>query len=365
MIWYLIKNNLKLMFRNKAILATMVLGPVFVIAMLSSAFDDLMKSYEEAGKFKAGYQVEEGSFWENNIETIKKAGEEWGITFLEYPDGNPEELVKSGILSGFVKLGNEKYTIYENEDKETEGIILEYFFSRCLKESTGQAVQMKVPGAASGNFGISLQKLDYMPAVNSSDYYGIIEMVYFGFLGVICIANVFISEKKNGIMQRFQITSLSCFKLYLAKWIPAVAIMASGILAASVISSVLFGIHWGNLVISAILVLLVIMAGISFGLMINAIFKNMAVTVIILFTSTFFMGFFGGSFETYMYSRLPETLKNISPVYHVNRALVEHSCMGHSGYTSSCILYFTAIIITCTVIAVLADWAGKRGKGRR
>lgn len=62
MIWYLIKNNLKLMFRNKAILATMVLGPIFVIAMLSSAFDDLMKSYEKAGKFKAGYQVEGGVF---------------------------------------------------------------------------------------------------------------------------------------------------------------------------------------------------------------------------------------------------------------------------------------------------------------
>lgn len=364
MILYLIKNNFKLMFRNKLILAAMVFGPFFVIGILSSAFEGLMKSYEPVKEFQAGYQIEKGSFWENSIETIKKAGEEAGIKLSEYPEGEPEELVKGGILSGFVKLGTEKYTIYENADNETEGAVLEYFFSQCLKESTDQIMQAEIPGIEDKTFTIPLEEIDYMPAVNSKDYYGIIEIVYFSFLGVICMADVFASEKKNGIDIKFRITSLTGFKLYIAKWLPSVLVVAAGIGIASVLSAAIFGIHWGNLSVSALVILLVIMAGISFGLMMYAISGNIAVTVIILFSSTFFMGFFGGTFETYMYSGFSESLKNLSPFYHVNRALVENSCIGHSSYNLSSILYLLAINAACTCIALLAGWAGKRGKVR-
>ena len=364
MILYLIKNNFKLMFRNKLILICMVFGPFFVIGILSSAFEGLMKSYEPVDVFQAGYQIEKGSFWESNIETIKKAGEEAGIELSEYPEGEPEELIKSGFLSGFVKLGTEKYTVYENADNETEGAVLEYFFSQCLRESTSQVMKAKIPGIADKTFEIPLQEIDYMPAVNSRDYYGIIEIVYFSFLGVICMAEVFASEKKNGIDIKFRLTSLSEFKLYIAKWLPSVLVVTAGMGAASVLSALVFGIHWGNLPVSVLIVLLLIMAGISFGLMLYAVTNNIAITVIILFSSTFFMAFIGGSFETYMYSNFSDSIKNLSPVYHVNRALVENSCMGHSSYNLSSILYLLAVIAACTCVALLAGWAGKKGKVR-
>ena len=59
MIRYLIKNNLKLMLRNKWTIAVMILGPIFVTALLSSAFEDLMASYESAEEFQVGYRLEE------------------------------------------------------------------------------------------------------------------------------------------------------------------------------------------------------------------------------------------------------------------------------------------------------------------
>lgn len=364
MIWYLIKNNFKLMYRNKIILVSMVFAPVLVIAILSSAFEDLMKSHEVKDQFKAGYRVEEGSLWEKSVEIIKEAGKEAGIQFLEYPEGKPEEIIENNHLAGFADLGSRKYKLYKSAGNETEGITLEYFLERCLDQSLEQALVMSVHTDISNkkDLEIPIQKLDYMPAVNSKDYYGIIEIVYFSFLGIICIASVLSSEKKNGIRQRLQITSLSSFKLYLAKWIPLVSFMAFGIGVSAVVSSVMFGIHWGNLVLSAVLVLLVIMAGASLGLMFYSIFKNLAVTVIISFTITWFMGFFGGTFETYMFSSFSEMVKNISPVYHVNRALVEYSCMGHSSYTLSSIFYLIAITAVGTGIAVLTDWTGKKGK---
>ena len=61
MIRYLIKNNFKLMFRNTWSVVVMLLGPVLVIAVLSSAFSELMKSYKGVGEFVVGYQDAGGS----------------------------------------------------------------------------------------------------------------------------------------------------------------------------------------------------------------------------------------------------------------------------------------------------------------
>lgn len=57
MIRYLIKNNFKLMFRNTWSVAVMLLGPILVIAVLSSAFSELMKSYEGVDEFTVGYRI--------------------------------------------------------------------------------------------------------------------------------------------------------------------------------------------------------------------------------------------------------------------------------------------------------------------
>ena len=65
MIRYLIKNNFKLMFRNTWSVVVMLLGPVLVIAVLSSAFSELMKSYKGVGEFVVGYRMQEAA--EDNV----------------------------------------------------------------------------------------------------------------------------------------------------------------------------------------------------------------------------------------------------------------------------------------------------------
>lgn len=80
MIRYLIKNNFKLMFRNTWSVAVMLLGPILVIAVLSSAFSELMKSYEGVDEFTVGYRIQEAD--NSIIEATKIAGEEAGILFF-------------------------------------------------------------------------------------------------------------------------------------------------------------------------------------------------------------------------------------------------------------------------------------------
>lgn len=362
MIRYLIKNNFKLMFRNKWIMLTVILGPVLVITLLSSAFQDLMKSYEGVDSFKAGYRVEGESIFADNIDVIKSAGSEAGITFLEYPEGEPKEVIENNDLAGFVIFGREKYTLYESADFEAEGITLEYFMNRVMRESVSQTLQMMTPVLEGETVEIPIQTLDYMPAVSAKDYYGIIEIVYFCWCGIICVANVLNNEKRYGIKSKFQVAALSGLKLYLGKWIPMVLGLAVSMGATIIITILLFGIHWGNALVSILLVLLTIMASSAFGLMLYYIFENLAVTIIALFTSVWFMGFFGGSFETYMFSNWPDTVKNLSPIYHINRALVENSCMGYSNYTSSCIIYMLAIMVVCSAIAIGVDGMKRRGR---
>ncbi len=362
MIRYLIKNNVKLMFRNKWVLACLMIGPLLTIAILSSAFSDLMQSYEGVEDFKAGYRIEEGSIFDANMEAIKEAGKEAGITFLEYPAGEPKEVIENNGLAGFVEFGADDYTVYASEDYKTEGISLEYFMDRTMRTYAKSVLSAMLPGMEEEAGKLPVKEISYMPAVDSKDYYGIIYIVYFAWCSIICLANVLSNEKKYGINRKFQVTAVSPLKMYLAKWMPAVLMVSAGLGIATILTVFLFDIHWGNALLSIGLLLLAIMASTAFGLMFYYLFYNVAMTIIAVFISVWIMGFFGGSFETYMYCVWSDTVKNLSPIYHANRALVEISCMGHSTYTGSCILYMSAITVICSAIAVAADGIRKRGR---
>ena len=206
------------------------------------------------------------------------------------------------------------------------------------------------------------KKVDHAPAVNSTDYYGIIYIAYFGWCVIVCAAGLFSSEKKHRIDERLYVSNLSVFQMYLAKFIPIISVVAIGIGISSVASALLFGVHWGNIAISAVVVLLMVISATAMEMMIYELTNSMLATIIISFMVVWILGFIGGSFETYMFSGHPEFLKNISPIYHGNRALVELSGMGHSAYVKNSILYSIAItVISSTVSLLVGNLRRSRG----
>ena len=98
MIRYLIKNNFKLMFRNTWSIVLLIVGPILVIAAVSSAFTELMKSYEGVDEFTVGYQLEQDSFAEPYMEMIFDAGKENGITFQECRGVQAEEALNENQI---------------------------------------------------------------------------------------------------------------------------------------------------------------------------------------------------------------------------------------------------------------------------
>lgn len=361
MIRYMIKNNLKLMLRNKWVIGAIALSPILVIAILSSAFQELMKSYEGVDEFYAGYRLEM-DMMQDNMELMKEAGKEAGIIFEEYPEGDIKTLMENNNLAGFVEIGKETYTVYESADYAVEGMTLHYFMNQVMEEGCNQVLHQMFPTMQEEEIALPIEQLHYMPAINSTDYYGIVYIVYFCWCGIASAIGVLASEKKNGIDRKYQVSSISNVKLYLGKWIPIVLINMIEMGIAIAVSVELLDIHWGNPWLSFVLIGLTIMGSVAFGLMLYYISRNLAVTIIVLFISVFVMGFFGGSFETYMFSTVSDAIKKASPIYHVNRALVEYSCMGKSTYTNSSMLYMLAITAVCSVITIMVDGIRKRGR---
>lgn len=339
----------------------MLVGPILIIAVLSSAFSELMKSYEGVDKFKVGYRMDSENILSEYIEVIKEAGKEAGITFNEYKNGDPEELMRNNGLAGFVDFTKSDYVIYRSEDNVVEGMTLEYFLDRMMNESVQVSLNMGNP-AELLEAELPVQKLEFMGAIDSTDYYGIIYIVYFGWCGIICATGVFSNEKKYGIERKFQVSNISEVKLFLGRFIPVNITVAIGMGICTLVCTILYGIHWGNPLLSTIIILTMILAGNSLGMMVYEISRNMAITIMVQFMVVWTMGFFGGSFETYMFSSVPEFAKQLSPIYHGNRALVELSSMGQSEYINSAIIYSVGLTVVCSAVAILAGKMRKRGR---
>ena len=371
MIRYLIKNNFKIMFRSATNIMILILAPLAIMAVLSSAFSALMDKYEDVGSFKAGYRIEtETDSKEGDnpaglymIDRLANIAAEQGITFVEYKTGEPRDMIKENKLGGFVIFGKDTYTVYENDDSDGEGQILEYLLHAFYENSTVVYIETHdrnyYPADTSRLF--TTENADFIPAVNSTDYYGIIYIIYFSWCTIVCGAGLLASEKKYRIGKKITVSGISEFKSYLAKFIPLVLVVILGISLSSVISMFLFGVNWGNLAMSGLLVLVGILAATAMGLMFYAIFDNMVITVIAVFMLVWTAGFIGGSFETYLFSSFSDAVKQLSPIYYENRACVEISSMGSSDYFTKSLIFSGTIAVACSCIAVLA---GKIRRGR-
>ena len=354
------KNYIKLMCRSSMNIILIVVTPIILIAVLSSAFSSLMASYEEAETFTAGYKVTEENSMTPYIDSLKEAAEENDISLIEFTDGNAEDIMRINDLAGFVEFTEDSYVIYRSEDHETEGQILEYMMSSFSRNiETGIAAGMA--GQQIPDVELNVTTHDFMPAIDSTDYYGIVEIVYFLWCGIVCVAGIVNNEKKYKITQKLRVAGLSEAKIYLSKFLPTVAVVSLGILIAAVTSTLLFGIHWGCIPLSVLIVFLAVMASISMGLMFYMIFDNIVATIMVTFAVVWIGGFYGGSFETYLFSSHPQSLKELSPIYYCNRALVELSSTGKSEYAVKAIAVTAVMTIAASVIAVTAGNIRKRG----
>ncbi len=386
MIRYLIKNNFKIMTRSATNIFLFIATPLILIALLSAAFNDMMKKYEDSGSFEAGYRIEGQGMSSEMEDAFLRAAADRGITFREYKDSEPEEILRREAINTFVVFEDGTYTVYETNESKEQSKALEYLVGSFYEQTAAAMTGMEGPEASGQNKDaagqgpeasgqepeassqnkdsgkLRVEHPEFMASIDSADYYGIIEVIYIGWCAIICGAGLFSAEKKYGINKKLRVSGISESKFYLSRYIPMLLAVLLGTALTVGLSILLFGIHWGNPLLSALVILFSSAAACAFGLMVYSITENMVLTIILVFSIVWVAGFCGGSFETYMFSSLPDTLKKISPIYHINRSLVEMSCMGSSDYTTNALLYSGGITIVCSAVSILAGKLRKRGK---
>ena len=341
------------MARSKTNILIIVIAPLILIALLSSAFKDMMERYE-GSDIVAGYRVE-GDVPDELIEAFVDGANENGFTLREFATGNPEDILKDNDIGGFVIFEKDSYKLYQSSDYKEEGKILEYFVNAFYENGTAAAM-----GVDTDSVKIRVEHPDFVKSIDATDYYGIVEIIYFGWCAIVAGAGIFMNEKKYKIRKRYQVANLSPIKDYLGRFIPIAIVASLGTVIAALLTVVLLGVHWGNPLLSMLIIVASVMAASALGIMIYCITDNMVATIILMFAIVWVFGFWGGSFETYMFSSHPMFLKNISPIYHIDRAVVELSCMGHSDYVKNAIGYSGLIIVVTSIISVIVGKIRRR-----
>lgn len=355
----IIKNNLKLMLRSKWILIFMTILPVVVIGMLSNIFSNMPNKDYDVKNIKAGYVVNEDNDLYKGIKGLSDICKDNNIKLSEYKDCDYKKLINDGVIDVFVKIDNKNYFIYESSKKEKEALVMESMLSSYFYNTNEANIVMSnidnntnIPISNDIQY-VKIKSVKADPMPSAIDYYGIIEIVFFTWCGVVSLAAVISSERKNNIVKRLYVSSMPKYKLYLGKLIPCFLAIIFEILIALILSVVIYNVHWGNLIASfGILVLLAITASAS-GMVLFYVFKNVAASIVTGVILIYIIGFLGGSFQTYMLSNIPDKIAKLSPQYYVNRTLVEFSTKGYSAYTGKCVIYLSAILLVSVVLGLI------------
>ena len=328
MIRYLIKNNLKILFRYLYNPVVFILAPLGVMMVLSSAFSQLLKKYEAPEETKVGYRMEAAGIFASYLDELIEAGKEADIRFVSCPEGEPADLMEKNDLGAFVVFKDDAYQVYQSEDHLVEGMAVECMIHTFVEQfklyNIGMTATMVENGitasmvengmssamrdnamatsmvensmsSAMGESGMSSEQmsseimssemmspeqmspeedefytketLPYLPDIDAMDYYGIIETVYFGWCAIICAAPLLISEKKNKFHLKFHVADLPGWKMYLAKYIPTVLFVCISCCITALLSSVLLEVKWGINIESFFVLSTMLMAATALGYM--------------------------------------------------------------------------------------------------
>lgn len=357
MLFILIKNNFKLFLRNKTMVLMFTVFPVLTITILSTAFSLDLKNDYVLESFKVGYSLEKGSETGNYFNQFKESLKDVPVTFIELPKDEAIQALKDNELACYVEFSNQKYTLYKNQglnihtvfaESTLDQIVYLYDTVKELINANPVAETLSNMPVADGviptDDSIELRKLNADPIPDAQDYYGIVQTVFFIWFGIVGCATFTEGERKNGVACRFAMTKANATILYLGRFIPATCSLCFQVGISLVTSTILLNINWGPYpLLSFSLLLFEIIAVSAFGTTLSFMIKNTSFINICAYITSFIFGAIGGCFQTYMYNTTEDVAK-WSPLYYINRTLVELSTKGSSTYL------FKTIIFLCSVI---------------
>ena len=339
-IWIITKNYMKLILRSKAMLIITCLGMILTVGAVASGFHTLLDNASRSEVIRLGYEMQDGSDYSFLEGTWEPELEKENIIAQKFTHADAESIVRSGDADVFVNFTKDGFYVTGSNKKELETRIVKYILFQMeqtmLAMKADPATQIKIDPSS----------LPTRKVSEAENYYGIVQPVYFITICSIFLTMIYWSERKNHLLIRYRIGRNGAISSYFGKLISGfvVAFLVMGCIGFGLVN-VVFNVHIGNPAATMGILLLTTIAFTAFGMLFFQLTKQMAVSIGLMFMVLWFAGYFGGSFETYMYSSFSESLKRLSPVYYINRSLVELSVEGQSDFILPCIIYLAAIAL--------------------
>jgi ABC-2 type transport system permease protein len=368
MLLTLVKNNFKLLLRNKIMVGMFTIFPILLITILSSAFSLDLKNDYVLESFEVGYSIEKGTEIEPYFMVFKDQIKEIPVTFIEMTKDEALSALEDKKITCYVELNDQKYTLYKNQGLDINTIIVETTLDSGLYLYDGiKELQSLTPDGSLVSDStqpskdttefldefINISKLDADPIPEAQDYYGIVQLVYIIWFGIASCITFADTERKSGVVYRIALSKANASILFLGRFIPTVFSLCFQVGIALITSTILLKINWGPYpLLSFGILLLEIIAISAFGTTISFIIKNVSLINIGTYVASFIFGMLGGCFQTYMYN-VDESLAKWSPLYYINRTLVELSTKGYSAYLNKSIILLMSVIGLSLIIGVI------------
>jgi ABC-2 type transport system permease protein len=325
----------------------------------------------ELGTFSVGYSIEEGSNLANYFSSFKKQFEANGMILKPMDQKDGVEALLNGEIVSYLTLSDDKYTLYNEEGIHIDAMIFESSFKGGMHLYDGFKTMMAYMVQNETSYAdkiaeriksfddkqqtnlIKTERLEVDPVPKAQDYYGIVQIIFIIWFGVSSAVGLAEAERKNKISERIRLTNVKPITLFLGRFISNTAATCLQVGIAIGVSTALLKVNWGEqFLLSASVLLLEVIATSAFGTMLTVMIKSSTIINMFMYVGAFVFGFIGGSFQTYMYNFISEDIVRLSPLYYLNRTLIELSTKGSSNYLGTTLVMLLVITISSIAIAL-------------
>ena len=334
MLRILVKNYLRLIFRDYVSWAICILVPIFLIFITSTALKQGFVSEVRIEEMIVGYSGEKPELVDEKI------------TFSPISKEEAIKQIADGRLIGYIEEANGKMILYLPEYMNNESIYLRNKVTLMLAGITEEKIKV-------GEKLIHHTYLEAKTPISSKEYYGRILLTYCVWIGAVFAGRIAILERRDRAIIRIRQSQISGFTWWLARWIATFIGYSIAVFIIVLWLNMRMQMDWDEYV--GKIVLLVGLMMICFTVLntfLSFVFKTEAAFVTVTSIVWMLNGFLGGSFQNYWYNFIPEDIQELSIIYYMNRSIIEVSTYGESRYLNKCIFLMLFIMLISSLLSI-------------
>lgn len=353
-----IKHN----FRNKRVLAIMIIFPIVLIVILGTAFSKVMSNDVQLGEIKVLYTVQGEGNVGKAFEDLQKGLKEYNVSFKETKDvKKAKESVQDSNYSCYLLVNEDRkeIKIYKNDRYYLDASFVEGISNTFVQRyNVINEISEKNPRVLGEILKENDKRFVKMEALNEKkepravDYYGVTMTTLIVLYSAMTGAYAMKSEKNGKTEGRMMVAPIGKKEIFIGKILGSLVVTILQIFIVIIFSKYVVGVNWGNNIIILFLVIgsEIIMA-VSLGIGVSFLTKTESAMNGILNVMIPIMVFLGGGYVPIeqFNSEMLNTISNFSPVRWVNSSIL--NIVFRNNYEK--VLPTIAINITAAVILLV------------